>query len=199
MRKAIIIAIVIVITVIAALAFKKQETDNKNKLTKTMTITSPAFEHNGTIPQKYTCDGENISPEFRIEGVPKEAKSLALIMDDPDAPRGTFTHWLVYNMDPRNPGITENAIPIGLADENEPINPRAPEAPAALEGMNGTGRVGYIGPCPPSGTHRYFFKLFALDAELNIPNGAERGDLERAMEGHVLASSELIGLYERKP
>ena len=140
-------------------------------------VKSPAFENNQLIPVKYTCDGQDVNPPLMIEGVPPETKTLALIVDDPDAPRGTFDHWVVWNIPPSGK-IEEHSIP-------------------GTEGLNSAGQRGYMGPCPPSGTHRYFFKVYALDAKLNLKSEARKKDLEKAMESHVLAKGELIGLYRR--
>lgn len=146
----------------------------------TMKISSTAFEHNQRIPAKYTCDGEDVSPPLKISGVPENAKSLVLIVDDPDAPRGTYLHWTVWNIGPKTSEILENSAPTG-----------------AIEGTTDFGRTGYGGPCPPSGTHRYFFKLYALDAELALSSGAKLEDLEKEMAGHVIMQAELIGAYSR--
>src|ERR1700730_16873973 len=118
-----------------------------------MKITSPAFQEGGNIPQKFTCDGANVNPALRLEGITADAKSLVLIVDDPDAPGGSFTHWLIWNIDPKASEISEGSAPKGA------------------QGKNDFGKSGYGGPCPPSGTHRYFFKLFALDQPLNLSAG----------------------------
>lgn len=151
----------------------------------TMELTSSVFEHNGMIPQKYTCDGENISPPLQISGVPEGVKSLALIMDDPDVPKnlrpdGMFDHWIVWNIPADTSVIPESAVPNGVV------------------GKNTSGNARYAGPCPPDREHRYFFKLYALDAMLSLAAGASKADLEKAMEGHILAKAELIGRYTRK-
>jgi len=151
------------------------------KLISNMEIKSSAFKNNSLVPQKYTCDGENVNPPLLISGVSKEAKSLVLIVDDPDAPMGTFTHWTVWNIDPKISEIKENSVPLG-----------------ANEGITDFRKIGYGGPCPPSGTHRYFFKLYSLDQKLDLSSGARRSDLEKAMEGHILEKAELMGLYSRK-
>jgi len=143
-------------------------------------ITSPAFQNNDFIPRQYTCDGEDISPPLVIENVPKETQSIALICDDPDASIGTWVHWVVWNIDPTTKEIAENAVPQG-----------------AVEGMNDFRRHSYGGPCPPSGTHRYFFKIYALDTMLDISPNSQKSALEKAMKGHVLAEGQLIGLYKR--
>lgn len=142
-----------------------------------MKITSPAFENNAPIPAKYTCQGEDISPPLAIADLPENTASLALIVDDPDAPMGIWDHWIVWNIPPTSK-IEENSAP-------------------GTQGKNGWGRNDYGGPCPPSGTHRYFFKLYALDTELNLKKGATKAELEAAMEGHILQRAEAIGLYEK--
>jgi len=144
-------------------------------------ISSPAFNDNAPIPKKYTCDGSDVNPALKIENVPSGAKSLALIVDDPDAPRGTWVHWVVWNIDPEQSSIEEASAP-----------------GSALQGKNDFGKLDYGGPCPPSGTHRYFFKLYALDSMLTLRSGASKADIERAMEGHVLGQTRIIGLYNRK-
>jgi Raf kinase inhibitor-like YbhB/YbcL family protein len=143
----------------------------------TMEITSPEFKHNGFIPKKFTCQGADINPALIIEGIPQEAQSLALIVDDPDAPRGTWVHWVVYDIPVVN-RIAENSIP-------------------GKQGANDSGNPGYGGPCPPSGTHRYFFKIYALDRTLNLNSGVNKRELEKAMQGGILAQAELIGLYKK--
>lgn len=145
-----------------------------------MKLTSLAFTNNNTIPSEFTCDGADISPPLTISDVPKNAKSLALIMDDPDAPIGTFVHWVVWN-------ILPDAKEIMKGDE-----------PDGIQGTTGFRRLGYGGPCPPSGTHRYFFKLYALDTELNLPEGSAKHDLENAMQGHIIAQAQLMGTYKRR-
>src|SRR6266576_3329740 len=143
-----------------------------------MKISSSAFQEGGTIPEKFSKNGQNINPELRIEGAPAEAKSLALIVDDPDAPVGLFTHWLVWNIDPKTTDIAENSVPRG-----------------ALQGTNDFPGSGYDGPQPPSGTHRYYFKIFAVDQTLDLKSGAKRQELDKAMSGHVIAQGELVGRY----
>lgn len=144
-----------------------------------LNITSSAFGNNQLMPLKYTCDGDNVNPPLQLSGIPATAKSLALIVDDPDAPKKTFVHWVVWNIPPSTTSIAENSVP-------------------GDEGMNDFGKPGFGGACPPSGTHRYFFKIFALDTMLNLQEKATKADLETAMNSHVLAKAELIGLYERK-
>ena len=142
-----------------------------------MKITSPEFEHNGFIPKKFTCQGEDINPALNIEGIPEETKSLALINDDPDAPGGMWVHWVVFDI-PLIVKIDEDSIP-------------------GKQGINDFRRRDYGGPCPPSGTHRYFFKVYALDRELNLKEGISKKELEKVMHGHILDKAELIGLYKK--
>jgi Raf kinase inhibitor-like YbhB/YbcL family protein len=142
-----------------------------------MKITSTAFKGGDRIPSKYTCDGENCNPDLHIEEIPAKTASLALIVDDPDAPGGTWVHWVVFGI-PVSENIGEKSVP-------------------GTQGRNDFGRLAYGGPCPPSGTHRYFFKLYALDTKLALAEGADKRGLEKAMEGHVLAKAELVGLYSR--
>ena len=143
-----------------------------------LTIRSSAFEEGKLIPKKYTCDGQDINPVLTIEGTPKEAKTLVLALDDPDAPSGTFDHWIVWNIPASTSKIAEDSVP-------------------GIEGLNSARQQGYMGPCPPSGTHRYFFKVYALDSELNLSLNTRKKDVEKAMQGHVLAKGELMGLYHR--
>ena len=144
-------------------------------------LTSSAFQHNGAIPDKYTCKGEDVNPPLAIENIPNGTKSLVLIVDDPDAPMGTWVHWVVWNIAPSTSDIAENSVPAG-----------------AVLGSNDFGRLDYGGPCPPSGTHRYFFKLYALDMMLELEEGATKGEVEQTMEGHVLAQTSLMGTYSKK-
>jgi Raf kinase inhibitor-like YbhB/YbcL family protein len=147
---------------------------------KGLQVVSPAFKHNEYIPKKFTCDGEDINPPLLIENVPSGTKSLALIVDDPDAPVRIWVHWVVWNIYPNNTEIKENSVPKG-----------------AQQGINDFRKHDYGGPCPPSGTHRYFFKLYALDTMLNLSSNSKKGDLEKAMKGHILEKAEIIGLYKR--
>jgi len=149
-------------------------------------ITSPAFEDGGLIPAKYTCDGADISPPLQWDAVPEGTKSIALICDDPDAPMGTFVHWVIFGLPAETRELAEN-IP---SDETLPSG--------AKQGTSDFGRVGYGGPCPPSGTHRYFFKIYALDTEVDLAAGASKRELLKAMEGHILGQGQLIGKYKRQ-
>src|SRR2546423_845199 len=146
-----------------------------------VTLSSPAFQAGGTIPDQFTCKGANLNPPLQFSGIPAGAKSIALIVDDPDAPGGLFSHWVVWNIDPVTTQIGEKSIPAG-----------------AVQGTNDFGKPGYGGPCPPSGTHRYFFRIFALDRELDLPVGAKRSQLDTAIKSHVIAKGELMGRYARK-
>jgi Raf kinase inhibitor-like YbhB/YbcL family protein len=141
----------------------------------TMRIQSPVFENGATIPDRFGCRGENINPPLTIENIPAGTQSLALIIEDPDASPGTFTHWVMYDI-PATGTIEERSAP-------------------GREGMNSGGGKGYTGPCPPSGTHRYLFRIYALDTRSNLAEGSDRATLEKAMQGHILASAELKGLF----
>jgi hypothetical protein len=149
-------------------------------------ITSSAFQDGGLIPAKYTCDGADVSPPLQWDTVPEGTKSIALICDDPDAPMGTFVHWVLFNLPAETRQLAEK-VP---ADKTLPSGAR--------QGTSDFGRIGYGGPCPPSGTHRYFFKIYALDTTLDLPAGARKGDLLKAMQGHILAQGQLIGKYKRR-
>jgi hypothetical protein len=150
-----------------------------------ITVTSSAFVEGGMIPKKHTCDGEDISPDLKWTGAPSETKSFALICDDPDAPVGTWVHWVVFNL-PAETG----ALPAGLPAEATLTN-------GARHGKNDFRRLGYGGPCPPGGTHRYFFKLYALDTMLDLASGCTKAQLEAAMKGHILSEGRLMGRYKR--
>jgi Raf kinase inhibitor-like YbhB/YbcL family protein len=141
-------------------------------------VKSSVFEENKLIPKKYSCDGGNVNPPLTIEGLPKETKTIVLIMDDPDAPMGTFDHWVVWNIPASTSQIAENTA-------------------LGTEGLNGMKKHGYTGPCPPSGTHRYFFKVYALDLKLDLPTNSTKHDVEKAMQNHILAKGELVGLFKR--
>ena len=149
-------------------------------------VRSSAFAEGETIPSRYTCDGLDVSPPLSWGSVPDGIQSLALIADDPDAPRGTFVHWVIYNLPPNTRRLPEN-VP------NQPTL-----LSGAVQGVNGAGGVGYMGPCPPSGTHRYFFKVYALDTQLELGGSAAKDDLMGAMEGHVLTEGQLMGTYQRR-
>lgn len=159
---------------------RRENTISKTTMDKIsqISVASPAFTQGGEIPKKYSCDGEGINPPLSIDDVPAQAKSLVLIVDDPDAPRGIFTHWLLFNINPETRAINENSVP-GEA------------------GINDAGKYEFVGLCPPAGQHRYFFKIFALDANLNLPKGVDRRQLEKAMSTHVVAEGEFMGTYSR--
>lgn len=178
----IIIAVVVTLFILSKGDKIKQnnivETENKN--TGGLILTSSAFKDGQSIPSKYTCDGEDINPPLEISGVSINAKSLALIMDDPDAPVGVWTHWVKWNIPANTTSIPEGQEPQGVSGK-------------------GTGEnLSYKGPCPPDKEHRYFFKLYALDAILNLQEGADKKELEETMKGHILQQAELMGLYNRK-
>jgi len=155
----------------------------KQKEPAMLSILSPVFSAGEEIPVKYSCKGDNINPPFSISGVPKEAKSLVLIMDDPDVPKnlkpdGMFVHWVLFNMPAVDFSIMENHVPEG-----------------AVQGSNGRGEAKYTGPCPPDRTHRYFFTVYALNDVLGLQTGASKEQVEAAMQGHVIAQAELIGTF----
>lgn len=143
-------------------------------------LTSPAFHHGSQIPSRYTCDGDDINPYLAIQGAPAAARSLALIMEDPDAPGGTLVHWLMWDISPEVKEIKEHTVPFG-----------------ARQGVNSFEVDGYSGPCPPTGSHRYIFRLVALNTRPKLAETATREELERTMEGHIIATTELVGTYAR--
>jgi len=151
-----------------------------------ITVTSSAFQEGEMIPRKYTCDGANVSPPVAWTGVPDGAKSIALISDDPDAPVGTWVHWVLYNLPLDSTGLAEGIKPVEKLDNG------------ARHGLNDFRKFGYGGPCPPGGTHRYYFKVYALNAVLELKPNATKADLVKAMEGKMLAQGQLIGKFTRK-
>ena len=163
----------IVLIILIAINFNNQE------ITK-MQLKSNAFENNGIIPGKYTADGENVNPNLEINNAPENAQSLVLIIDDPDAPAGDWVHWILFNIPADTALIEEDKIPYG-----------------AVQGMNDFENNNYGGPSPPRGTHRYFFKLYALDSNLDLQEGATKQEVEDAMQGHIIGKAQLIGLYSR--
>ncbi len=171
--QAFVISIMVITAILSGCTASEKEMINMVEFR----IKSSAFEDNTMIPSKYTCDGENINPELIIENIPQGAKSLALIVDDPDAPMGTWDHWIVWNIPLLNK-IGENSVP-------------------GIQGLNSWGRNDYGGPCPPSGTHRYFFKLYALDTDLDLDQNSTKSELEKAMSPHIIAKTQIIGLYKR--
>lgn len=161
---------------------KKQASVSSSPKKTSMHLTSPYFDTNAMIPEKYTCDGEDVNPALAIDGVPPEAKSLVLIVEDPDAPNKTWIHWVVYHIDPGTRNIDENSVPAG-----------------AGVGMTDFGEAKYGGPCPPSGqTHHYFFKLYALDEKLQIEGNPDADTVKSYMMDHILAEAQLVGLYKRQ-
>ena len=185
------VLVVLVVAVIGGIIFinKLQATRPYNgglasipDIPRRMKLASTAFKNNGQIPAKYTCDGENISPPLSITELPQGTQSLVLIVDDPDAPVGTFTHWLVWNIDPQTTLISEGNVP-----------------EFAVQGKNDFGKNEWGGPCPPSGTHHYQFELHALDQKLDFAPTIDKDNLEKAMQGHILSYAQLIGLYQRNP
>ncbi|MBI5817281.1 MAG: YbhB/YbcL family Raf kinase inhibitor-like protein [Candidatus Yonathbacteria bacterium] len=146
-----------------------------------MKISSSAFNNGKSIPEQYTCDGENMNPALMLSDLPKSAKSLALIIDDPDSPTGVWTHWLLWNISPTIKEIGEGKVPRG-----------------AVQGETTFGSTHYGGPCPGKGNHRYFFKLYALDTAFDLPAGSEKDKLMEAMKSHILSETEMYGWYERK-
>lgn len=152
---------------------------------ESLALTSPAFAAQQPMPKKYSCDGQSLSPPLQWSAPPAGTKSLALIVDDPDTPGGTFVHWVLYNLSP-----TTLALP-----ENVPTDATLPDG--SKQGRNGSGKTGYTGPCPPGGTHHYHFKLYALDTDLGLAPGADKSQVENAMDKHVLAYGELVGTYSK--
>jgi len=149
-------------------------------------VTSSAFAEGGLIPAKYTCDGSDISPPLQWDSVPEGTRTIALISDDPDAPMGTWVHWVLFNLPAETRELAENVPPDGTLPNG------------AKQGLSDFGKIGYGGPCPPSGTHRYFFKIYALDTEIDLPAGAKKAQLVKTMEGHILGQGQLIGKYKRQ-
>lgn len=185
MKKYLIILSVILIALAAGVIMKLGKPQEGQPVlaqnTPMITITSSAFKNGDLIPAKYTCDGSNTTPPFDISGVPQNAKSLAIIVDDPDAPSGNFNHFVAWNIDPATKDISGGNFPT-----------------SAVLGTNDAGNTGYFGPCPPSGTHRYNFKIYALDTTLNLDSSAKKADLEKAMGGHIIGQGELMGKYSKQ-
>ncbi len=176
-----------IVVFISACAFVSANSQTKNGGKKMeIKLQSSAFKKGDLIPSKYTCDGANISPQLKWNNPAKGTKTFAIIVTDPDAPSGEFVHWVVYN------------IPDSILSLHEDVTPTRNIPDEIMLGTNGAGRVGYFGPCPPSGTHRYFFRIYALDSALHLEAGADKGDVLKAMKGHVLAEGELMGKYRRQ-
>lgn len=159
--------------------FRKGRVEREKASIHNLVVTSGAFAPDGIIPVTYTCDGDDINPSLHIENIPQGTKSLVLIVDDPDAPMGVFDHWVVWNIPPSHNVIKENEVP-------------------GVEGLNDFGKHHYEGPCPPSGVHRYFFTVYALDKKLDIDQRSRSAKVKVAMKGHILAEGELVGLYSRE-
>ena len=179
------------IGILAALTCAKENTAKKEAkgvivIMDTIKIKSAAFKHMQPIPPQYTCDGADISPPLSWSNVPPAAKSIALVADDPDAPAGTWVHWVAYGLPPAVDSLPENIPKIDTLSGG------------GIQGRNDFHRMGWNGPCPPGGTHRYFFKVYALDTMLNLPAGKTKQEIEKAMKGHILAKGELAGTYTRK-
>jgi len=151
----------------------------------TMTMTSSAFAAGASIATKYTCDGEGVSPPLQWDAPPSGTQSIALIVDDPDAPSGTFVHWVIYGLPP-----SQRSLPEGVSTDERP-------ATGGVNGQNGAGKLGYTPPCPPSGVHRYFFRVYALDVNLDATPGWTNNQLLQAMNGHIIGQAELMGTYGR--
>lgn len=181
-----------IVTTLALVVTAYARSDNQSSLkrkgvTMTLPLTSTAFTEGGPIPAQYTCDGTDISPPLKWSNVPPGTRSLALICDDPDAPAGTWVHWVLYGLPPTVTELSE-----GVPTTEATVN-------GAKQGLNDFRRIGYGGPCPPpGGPHRYFFKLYALDTALNLKARATKPELRRVMEGHILAEGQLMGTYKRK-
>jgi hypothetical protein len=167
--------------IIGIIYFSLRNHNKKKEVANMINISSPAFANEGEIPQKYTCDGEDINPPLEISNVPEGTKSLVLIVYDPDAPRGPWTHWVLFNIPPETATIAENSTPAG-----------------ATAGQTSAKDIKYGGPCPPSGSHRYYFTVFALKDTLDLPEGATRDELETDMQDETLGQGELMGKYARK-
>ena len=167
----------------AAPATNRTATSTPQNAAPVFKLTSSAFKDGERIPRGYTCDGANVSPPLEWSGAPKTAQTLAIIADDPDAPSRTWVHWVVYNLSAENIGIVES-LP---QDENLKAG--------GFQGKNDFEKIGYGGPCPPSGTHRYFLKIYAIDMELPLKAGAMKADVEKAMDGHVVGQAQLMGTY----
>lgn len=165
--------------------FNRNTAKAKGETAMEIRVSSTAFKEGEMIPKKYTCDGENISPPLAWTNVPGGTKSLALIADDPDAPHGTWVHWVLFN------------IPAGVKELSEKIPPRSTLTNGSRHGMNDFREIGYGGPCPPGGTHRYFFKFYALDSTLTLESSSTKTQVLKAMEGHVLGEGQLMGKYKR--
>lgn len=176
----------VIATIGMCLFFLNNNAIGKEKQVMKIKVESAAFKEGGTIPSKYTCDGIDISPPLSWSGIPDGTNSISLISDDPDAPMGTWVHWVLYN------------IPANVSDLHENLPTKNVLKNKAKQGTNDFGKIGYGGPCPPGGTHRYYFKLYALDKELDLEPGATKEQLLKAMDGHIMAEGQLMGKYSRQ-
>jgi len=177
--------LIIMLIIICSCVSKNQTESLEGENAMSIQITSSAFTEGGMIPEKYTCKGEDVSPPLKWSQVPPDAKSIALISDDPDAPGGTWIHWVLYN------------LPVNITELSEAIPPKEILSNGARHGKNSWGRIGYGGPCPPSGTHRYYFKIYALDIVLNLSVGSTKAQLLKAIEGHILSEGQVMGKFKK--
>lgn len=179
--------IVLIILILGSCGTQEPQNTNSSK-DDGVQVTSPSFQSMTEIPDVFTCHGDDKSPEINWSGIPEEAQSLVLIMEDPDAPLGTWVHWIVYNLPPEISGLHEGSSIAKSMTNSLP--------PGASLGINSWKRADYGGPCPPTGTHRYFFRLYALDIQLDVEN-PDRKTIDLAMNGHILGQGELVGTYQK--
>lgn len=185
-RKSMMAVITVLLAAWGCEARDSVQAEEKGEATVTLNVTSPAFEDGAKIPAKYTADGANVSPPLNWQEIPEGAQSIVIIADDPDAPMGTWVHWLIWNIPAGEAGIREN-VPSAEALAN-----------GAVQGTTSFNRVGYGGPAPPSGTHRYYFKVYAIDKQLDLAPEARKADVEKAMQGHILAQGQMMGRYSKQ-
>lgn len=185
-RKGMMAVITVLLAAWGCEARDSVQAEGKGEATVTLNVTSPAFEDGAKIPPKYTADGANVSPPLNWQEIPEGAQSIVIIADDPDAPMGTWVHWLIWNIPAGEAGIREN-VPSAEALAN-----------GAVQGTTSFNRVGYGGPAPPSGTHRYYFKVYAIDKQLDLAPEARKADVEKAMQGHILAQGQMMGRYSKR-
>ena len=186
MKKFIIILFLVSLILIGSCEKRKEEAEKTGGKKMAITIRSSAFEEGGMIPSKYTCDGKDVSPPLQWEGIPDGTQSIALISDDPDAPMGTWVHWVLYNLGADKRGL-EEGFPTDETLED-----------GTRQGVTDFGKTGYGGPCPPSGTHRYYFKIYALDKRIDAATIIDKQGLIKEMKGHVIAEGQLMGRYKRQ-
>lgn len=185
MSRKVILSLIAFVSCLIIAAVQPCLAQSGSKADRTIEMTSTAFQQGGMIPKQYTCSGKNISPPLAWSGVPQDAKSIALIVDDPDAPGRTYVHWVVFNMPPARRGLPEN------------VRPGKTIPGGGQQGVTTGRKNGYLGPCPPSGTHRYFFKLYVLDTMLDLKSGSSKNELLKAIEGHVINRGQLMGTYKK--